>query len=412
MAGLKGRLKNLQRQAGGGRRPTATPPSTASLTERLDRLRPRRGQPHRTMNKPVRVDDRQIAELLNGRLIADGLIRIDRTFSLSHRHGRVPLSGMLQPLPTPLCGDIDGDPRRFLLIDSETTGLAGGTGTLCFLVGLGTIEADVLKITLLFITGFQAEQRMLPLLASMVADDAILVSFNGKSFDIPLLTSRFRLARLPDPFYSLPHLDLLHPLRRAFRNRWPDCQLRSAEERLLAFRRKNDLPGAEVPAVWFDLVKHGRTERLRAMVRHNGLDVLSLAALLPALADAYLNPAEHDADILGIARAHDQRDDGDGGFRMLLANRSYLDSAGLLELARRHRRRLEWPAATAIWNHLAADDHPEALERLAKYHEHIEKNPAAALTFTERLIAVEGATAEHVRRWQRLQEHHPAEKRP
>lgn len=372
---LKQRLTTLRQQTGQGQ---ARPADGARIAERIRRYRvgpsPARGS----------LDASALAERLGGTLRADGVIRIERRVRLDDAHGARRLARVLDDhgaLP-----EARGlDPERLVFLDTETSGLAGGTGTVVFLLGLARVENGALQVCQYLLTGFAGEAALLSEAAEWLGNDDTLVSFNGKCFDVPLLAARCRLAGVADPFSTRPHLDLLHPTRRAFNRGWPDCRLATVERRLLGLTRTDDLPGSEAPMAWFDLIRRGDAARMPGIARHNHWDLVSLAALLPALADAHAAPAEHGADGLAVARAHLARDDELRARAVLTAAQGRLDDDGLLELARLHRRNGDWNAACIIWERLAERGSLESIERLAKYHEHVRRDPAVAFAYARRL---------------------------
>ena len=138
-------------------------------------------------------------------------------------------------------------PDGLLFLDTETTGLAGGTGTLPFMVCLARIQAEQLQLGQWILTGFSGEAALLETVGSWIKPAAHLVSYNGKSFDVPLLVTRYRLARQADPFANKAHIDLLHLTRRACGHGWEDCRLQTAERLLLGFMRENDFPSHLIP---------------------------------------------------------------------------------------------------------------------------------------------------------------------
>ncbi|NIP71831.1 MAG: hypothetical protein GWO16_01805 [Gammaproteobacteria bacterium] len=366
---LKQRLAALRQQTG-----------HACIAERIQRYRV--GPPPARACRPV--DASALAERLGGSLRAGGVIRIERRVALDDVHGARCLARVLDDhgaLP-----EARGlDPGRLVFVDTETSGLAGGTGTVVFLLGLARIEDGALQIRQYLLTGFAGEAVLLTESAKWLGNDDTLVSFNGKCFDVPLLAARCRLAGVADPFSTRGHLDLLHPTRRAFNRYWPDCRLGTAEQRLLGFARTDDLPGSEAPQAWLDLLRRGDATRMPGIARHNHRDLVSLAALLPALVDAHAVPAEHGADALAVARAHLARDDEARARAVLTAARARLDSGALLELARLHRRNGDWNAACIIWERLAEKGSLESIERLAKYYEHVRGDHAVAFDYARRL---------------------------
>lgn len=396
---LKERLALLSKQGGAGQSArglaSADVPATAERLQRLIEHSTRRAAVRRT-------GDHDLARMLGGSSIAPGVVVAEQCFFRDHVHGAEPIGTLFE---TPLHVLNEGQPVRpwdLLFLDTETTGLAGGTGTLPFVLGLARPEPEGLRLRQYFLTGFAGEAAMLEHARSWLADATHLVTFNGKCFDVPLLATRYRLLRLATPLQSKGHLDLLHPTRAAFGGRWPDCRLQTAEQRLLGFARENDLGGHLVPMVWTEFMRHGRMDDVPRVLEHNRWDLVSLAGLLSRLAHIYGGGGHEDADARALARHRLRQGDDAGALRELAGKASSLGVAGLLELARLYRRRGEWEHAVPIWEDLAAQGVAEALERLAKYQEHIGRDFAAALALTERLVARQGARPEHVRRRRRL----------
>ena len=173
---------------------------------------------------------------------------------------------------------------RLLCFDTETTGLAGGTGTRAFMIGCADRVDGQLRIRQLMTTTMAAEHAMLEVFARWLEPDTVLVSYNGRSYDAPLLKTRYRLARMPCPITPLAHLDLLHPVRRRYRGLWENCRLATVERQLLKVLREDDLPGSEAPRAWRDYLAGGPATDLRRVLAHNHTDVRSLMQLLATLA--------------------------------------------------------------------------------------------------------------------------------
>jgi len=174
---------------------------------------------------------------------------------------------------------------RLLHFDTETTGLAGGTGTRAWMIGAADWLIDGrFRLRQLTTTTMGAETSMLRTFATWLQTDTVLVSYNGKCYDSPLLKTRYRLARLPDPLSGLGHLDLLHPVRRRWKGVWENCRLATAERELLGVVREDDLPGSEAPAAWLSYLRGGSAQNLRRMLAHNCQDLKSLAGVLLHLA--------------------------------------------------------------------------------------------------------------------------------
>jgi uncharacterized protein len=174
--------------------------------------------------------------------------------------------------------------QRLLHFDTETTGLAGGTGTRAFMIGAADWLDGRFRIRQLTITSMAAEPAMLRTFAEWISADTVLVSYNGKCYDAPLLATRYRLARLPNPLPGLGHLDLLHPVRRHWKGQWENCRLATAERQLLGVVREDDLPGSEAPAAWLTYLRGGSAANLRRVAQHNAQDLKSLAGVLVHMA--------------------------------------------------------------------------------------------------------------------------------
>lgn len=230
--------------------------------------------------------DADLARATSGRWLAPQLLVVERRLPLHQAHGRIRLELARESAPSLLesLGARTRDPERLVFFDTETSGLAGGTGTIAFLVGLARFEHDALRLWQLLITSFAAEAALIDAVRSFVSDEACLVSYNGKSFDAPLVRTRARLLKAPDPLGDAEHIDLLHAVRRAFRRDWPNCRLRTAEERALGFSRVDDLPGSLVPEVFRRFMRFGNAAPIPKVLEHNRHDLVSLAALLNPLA--------------------------------------------------------------------------------------------------------------------------------
>jgi len=224
----------------------------------------------------------------------------DVLHAAEHRHGQVPVAGALDVRPEHLA-QLALDPAleavrldRMLLLDLETTGLSGGTGTYPIVVGLAFFEGRRLLVRQFFLRRPGEEGPMLRELAERVSAASCLVTFNGKSFDWPLVRNRFVMNRLRAPVPP-PHLDLLHCSRRVFRWRGGGTRLSEIEEQVIGHRRVGDVDGAFIPELYFRYLRDGRAARLLPVLDHNVQDVLLLAALIAELASAYADP-EREAD--------------------------------------------------------------------------------------------------------------------
>jgi uncharacterized protein YprB with RNaseH-like and TPR domain len=400
---LQARIVKLRRQSGNASGPRLNfatdidlaQGSAALIRRRLRRLKIRRGDdPCAERTSPV-----ELAEILGGSLTTNGLIVVEQFAPLGATHGDQRIDGDAVEGALRFF-DYAGDSAVFM--DTETTGLAGGSGTLVFLLGLGRLTPGGLQVNQYFLTHFDGESALLEHAQEFVGNAGTLVTYNGKSFDQPLLKTRCCLARMKDPFGSLNHLDLLHVTRRAYANRWPDCSLKTAEKHLLGFVRVRDIPGAEVPQVWFDWIRRGVAADIARVLRHNRWDIVSLAALLPALHRCYADPIGNNANIVSTASHYVPQRGEPEAYDYLRRNRAQLDDASLMQLARLARRRRNWVLAVEIWRDLMAARNIEATECLAKYLEHVARDPAEALICCRKLIQYDEFAEPHRHRERRL----------
>jgi len=182
------------------------------------------------------------------------------------------------------------DIRRCLFLDTETTGLSGGAGTVAFLVGVGFVEGDALVIEQYMLREYADEPELIDRLATRMAGFDCVCTFNGRNFDMPLLQARFTMCRMRERWREMDNLDLLYPARRAWKLRLGSCRLSRIETEILNMPRDGDLPGSEVPARFFEFMKNGDEGLLEDIVRHNRQDIATLATLLVRLCEDHDHP--------------------------------------------------------------------------------------------------------------------------
>jgi len=270
------KLQQLKRQAGGtsparpAQAPAPAPAAPASRAPDLDQLRRLLRVRARPFAAPVGGD-----RSLPGTEIARGLFLVEEF---------LPAPGV----PELLDGAFDrGEPiacEDVLFFDTETTGLAGGTGTRAFMIGAADWCGAQLRIRQLTLASMGAESAMLDVFASWLQPRSILCSYNGKCYDAPLLNTRYRLARRSSPLPGLRHVDLLYPTRRSYRGVYENCRLATIERNVLKIVREDDLPGSEAPAAWLGYIRGGGSGLLRRVLAHNRQDVITLSRLLAWLA--------------------------------------------------------------------------------------------------------------------------------
>lgn len=285
----------------------------------------------------------------------------------------------------------DMPPSKLAFLDTETTGLAGGSGTCAFLIGVGSIDAEGFRVRQFFMRDFDEEASMLESLAEYLARFDALVTYNGKSYDQPLLETRYTMTRARHPFARMEHLDLLHGARRLFKLRLENCRLVNLEQQILGLERENDIPGELIPYTWFEYVRTQRALRLVPVFHHNVLDIVSLACLTGVIPESFSDPvnarARHGMDLLGLARWLQMAGRMEEAHALLrraieLGLPDQHLFRALFEAGSLEKKMGQDHAALATFTDLSLSPNPyraRAWEELAKHYEHRERNYAMAL---------------------------------
>ncbi len=403
-----------------------------SLKDRLGRLTGETNKPLRTDPGPDKLSDlrRKIDEVMNRRE------RIAPTSTPRARRGAVPLEQVVagEEARTPLGTfyfsrtTLNGDDthgharirdftcpsmealalltgsqifRDFsiedgLFLDTETTGLMGGTGTFPFLIGLGWFESGSFITCQLFARDFSEERAMLGHLSELASAKQFLVTFNGKAYDLNLLTTRFILNRSHNTLTALPHIDLLHPSRSIFAHRLENARLATIEDQVLGVRREGDVPGFEIPQRYFDWLRQRDGRLLDDVFMHNRLDVVSMASLLKYLADLLEGgqgiKGVHHGDLLKTAGIIHERGDLRKAERMLealiLSQYPEVAMGARRSLSLIHKKTHRWEEASRLWQELIASDPCDvfATQELAKFYEHHARDFGKALEIVRKLL--------------------------
>jgi len=327
-----------------------------------------------------------------------------QTFKAEYRYGQV----AIQPdVPLDVLAAWAREPRflelpleSYAFLDAETSGLAGGTGTYAFLVGVGRFMDGAFHLEQFFMRDPAEEGIMLEALAEYLAPSKALVTFNGKAFDAPLLNTRYLLHNIPIPFLDYAHLDLLPLARRLWRDRLPSRALKYLEENVLAAARTVDeVPGYEIPYLYFDYLRSRDARPLKGVFYHNAMDVVAMAALLSHVTEMLANPfseaVEHGLDVVALAKLYEDLGQEDTaarlferGLEMELPEADFW--LAIQRLAQLEKRRGDLETAAGMWERAAARGHIYANVELAKYHEHQRRDYAEALEWTKRAIELVG----------------------
>jgi uncharacterized protein len=296
----------------------------------------------------------------------------------------------------PEAPDQIADPDEWLFLDTETTGLSGGSGTYPFLVGLAWWDGGGFEIEQLFMREYSEERSLLFALRERIAERPVLVTFNGKSFDWPLLETRYRMSRkiaVPTP---RAHLDFLHPARNLWRLRLGSVRLSELERHVLGWDRGGDLLSGLIPQIYFDYLRGGAPEPLVPVLNHNQMDLRGLAALssriLSLLSDVE-NVGQDGLEMFGVSRICEKQGE-DIRARTLYEKSiaSFLptetDRVARRSLARLAKRQGDFELACELWKDALGNSRHgyEAYEQLAIYYERKARDPEQAREIVRQAI--------------------------
>jgi uncharacterized protein len=389
MPSLSDKLKSLGVKVGAASLPKAAPSSTYQIHSVVEGI-----------YRPTRQGDTFVAE---------------QVFAAAYRHG---LSAILPSVHFQALSAWAHEPRflelpleSYAFLDTETSGLAGGTGTYAFLVGVGrfvpvasedprTGPAYEFRLEQFFMRDPAEEAALLEGLVDFLAPCQALVTFNGKAFDAPLLATRYAMHSIPSPFAEYAHLDLLPLARRLWRDRLPSRALKYLEENVLsAPRTTEEVPGYEIPYLYFDYLRTGDARPLKGVFYHNAMDVVAMAALLSHVAamleDPFSEMVEHGLDVVAMAKLFEDLGEWEQaarlfehGLEMELPEADFW--LAIQRLSRLQKRRGNLETAIRLWERAAAQGHVYAHVELAKYHEHQLRDYPEALRWTVSAVELVG----------------------
>nr|HID58979.1 hypothetical protein [Desulfobacterales bacterium] len=291
-------------------------------------------------------------------------------------------------------------PDQTVFLDVETTGLSGGTGCYAFLIGVGYFQGTKFFIRQFFMDDFSQEPAMMFLFTRFLEPFQYLITFNGRSFDVNLLETRLTINRMECQLTSIPHLDMVYPARRMWKERTGSCSLGTLEQRICSFYRTDDISGQEVPELYFQYLRHRDANIIRPVFDHNALDILSTVVLTTRLLQ-FLGQRKacdnvYASDLYSLGRLFAEHGSLSYSIECLETvleddTNSYeirLKSARLLSLI--YKRMNRWEDACALWSmmiHEFDDRDPFPFEQLAKYYEHRTKDLEKAFAIVEKALS-------------------------
>jgi hypothetical protein len=359
------------------------------------------GKPHNISDKPQPTGEKfPIENVVHGFDLntAFGTTFIaEQIFPEEHQQGTVVLNAAVSPtilaqwakIPNVFVNGL----ARVAFLDTETSGLSGGTGTFVFLVGIGFRIESGFKLVQVFMRDPGQEPALLAAITQILDPFDTIVTFNGRTFDIPMLNTRHVLNGFTSPFADLYHVDLLPLARRLWRNRLPSRALSSLENEILGLQRtREEVPGWMIPGIYFDYLKTGDARPLEGVFYHNTMDIVSLAALFNYMADMLEDPLENPVlpglDLVALARLYEEMQDFETaillyerGLDQGLPKEFFIQT--LERFAQLYRRQENWENAVDLWKRAAGHKYLEAHIELAKYYEHQLRDYDQAIQWTQ-----------------------------
>src|SRR5436305_5113846 len=300
----------------------------AALRRRIANIGRASDLPAPRERRPDRPERYAIEEFMSGDVVHTPLgehFETERVWERHRRHGSVDISDLAE-LPVDLLERLsDGaipsaHPVKWAFLDTETTGLAGGTGTYAFLIGVGSIDDTGFRLRQFFMRDYGEEPSLLRRLDEYLAQFDVLITYNGKAYDQPLLETRYRMSRARHPFDRMQHLDLLFGARRLWKLRLDSCRLVDLENQVLGVEREGDLPGEMIPYCYFDFLRSRQAFKVAPIFHHNAIDILSLACLTAIVPFAFQRPEDaplrHGPDLIGLARWLQKADRDEAALRL------------------------------------------------------------------------------------------------
>jgi uncharacterized protein len=344
----------------------------------------------------VRMDPERVARVLGGTAKTNRYGEYFSVRSWCAQPPRYSPDPCALKLLLPDLADEISDPDQWLFLDTETTGLSGGSGTYAFLIGIAWWEGGGLEIEQFFLREYSEERSLLLALRERIAGRPVLVTFNGKSFDWPLLETRYRMSRkvsLPTP---RAHLDFLHPARNLWRLRLGSVRLSELERHVLAWDRGADLLSGMIPQIYFDYLRGGSPERLVPVLNHNQMDLRGLAALssriLSLLSDAE-TLGQDGLELFGVSRICEKRGENTRARKLYEKSISSIlptetDRVARRSLAKLAKREGDYDLACELWKDALGNSRHgyEAYEQLATYYEHKARHPEQARLIVQQAL--------------------------
>jgi len=340
--------------------------------------------------KPMKKSGKNIEEILSGKFIktpfGQSFVR-ENFFPNDYMCGDTLLSQIFKSSThklSHLVGDkriSEIDIRKTVFLDTETTGLSGGAGTFIFLIGLGYFTENQFCVRQYFMRDYDEEQALLSALNELLLKFESVITYNGKSFDLPLMETRFIMSGMEMNLKNPAHLDLLYPVRRLWKRRLENCSLSTVEREILGVYRENDVPGYLVPEIYFRYLRTGDARDIKGVFEHNLQDILSLVVLTAKINDFFKEPLNknfYPLDIFSLGKIYDKRKEYikssfyyNEALKSNLPGEEFLEALKLISFT--YKRLEKWEEAEKVWKETINKSREfiyYPYEELAKYYEH------------------------------------------
>ena len=360
--------------------------------------------------KPKKKSARKIEEILSGKFIetpfGQSFVR-ENFFPYDYMCGEILLSQIFKS-STHRLSHLVGDKRigeidihKTVFLDTETTGLSGGAGTFIFLIGLGYFTENQFCVRQYFMRDYDEEQALLSALNELLLKFESVITYNGKSFDLPLMETRFIMSGMEMNLKNPAHLDLLYPVRRLWKRRLENCSLSTVERDILGVYRENDVPGYLVPEIYFRYLRTGDARDIKGVFEHNLQDILSLVVLTAKINDFFREPLNNNfypLDIFSLGKIYDKRKEYikssfyyNEALKYNLPGEEFLEALKLISFT--YKRLEKWEEAEKAWKEAIKKSlkfiyYP--YEELAKYYEHHLKDYKKAEEIVEEALSRAG----------------------
>jgi len=360
--------------------------------------------------KPMKKSGKNIEEILSGKFIktpfGQSFVR-ENFFPNDYMCGDTLLSQIFKSSThklSHLVGDkriSEIDIRKTVFLDTETTGLSGGAGTFIFLIGLGYFTENQFCVRQYFMRDYNEEQALLSALNELLLKFESVITYNGKSFDLPLMETRFIMSGMEMNLKNPAHLDLLYPVRRLWKRRLENCSLSTVEREILGVYRENDVPGYLVPEIYFRYLRTGDARDIKGVFEHNLQDILSLVVLTAKINDFFREPLNNNfypLDIFSLGKIYDKRKEYikssfyyNEALKSNLPGEEFLEALKLISFT--YKRLEKWEEAEKVWKETINKSREfiyYPYEELAKYYEHHLKDYKKAEEIVEEALSMAG----------------------